>query len=98
MYRQEPRAENSGEPLWRTMALRLSCALVLLVACSLGAAAQRSPQVIRGRVTTDSGVVIPGADIIVTIAPSAETVAGKSDSTGAYRVVITNATGEYVLY
>jgi hypothetical protein len=49
-------------------------------------------------VTTDSGAVIPAADVIITVAPSAETIIGKSDSSGAYRVVIPKPTGEYLLY
>ena len=35
-------------------------------------AAQQRTHVISGRVTTDSGVVVPAADVIVTIAPTAE--------------------------
>jgi hypothetical protein len=62
------------------------------------AAAQAKHHVIRGRVTTDSGVVIAGADVIVTIAPTAETIASKSDSSGGYAVAVTNPTGEYLLY
>lgn len=73
--------------------------LALVVLCSLPASltAQES-QIIAGRITTDGGVVIPNADVIVTIAPSAETIAGKSDSIGAYRIVIPKPTGEYILY
>src|SRR5207253_2289380 len=62
------------------------------------AAAQAKHHVIQGRVTTDSGVVVVAADVIVTIAPTAETMASKTDSSGNYRVAITNTTGEYLLY
>lgn len=72
--------------------------LLLCVALPLAAARAQQPQVIQGRVTTDSGAAIPAADVIVTVAPTAETISGKSDSTGAYRVVIPKPTGEYILY
>jgi hypothetical protein len=57
-------------------------------------------QVIRGRVTSDSGVAILAADVIVTIAPSAETIVTATDPRGDYRVEIPapRATGEYLLY
>src|SRR5476649_2579125 len=74
---------------------RVLAALLLLVPA--GAFAQRA-HVIQGRVTTDSGAAIAAADIIVTVAPTAETIIGKSDSSGAYRVVIPSPTGEYLLY
>ncbi len=60
--------------------------------------AQQRVHVITGRVTTDSSAVIVGADVIVTVAPSAETIASKSDSAGRFRVTIANPTGEYLLY
>jgi len=62
------------------------------------AAAQTRSQVISGRVTTDSGTAIPAADVIVTVAPTAETFTATSDSSGAYRVAIARGTGEYILY
>lgn len=77
--------------------MRLST-LLLCAALPFGAVRAQQPHVIQGRVTTDSGVAIPAADVIVTVAPSAETISGKSDSSGAYRVVITKPTGEYILY
>ncbi|MEO7084350.1 MAG: carboxypeptidase-like regulatory domain-containing protein, partial [Gemmatimonadaceae bacterium] len=72
-------------------------AWLCLAVVSSAAGAQR-PQTIRGRVTTDSGVAIPAADIIVTVAPTTESISGKSDSTGAYRIVVPRPTGEYILY
>ncbi len=60
----------------------------------------QAAQAIRGRVTSDSGAGVPAADIIVVVAPSAESITGKSDATGAYRVPIPRgtATGEYLVY
>lgn len=72
--------------------------VLLLAAASAGATAQTKHHAIQGRVTSDSGAVIPGADVIVTIAPTAETITSKSDSAGMYHVAIPNPTGEYLLY
>lgn len=54
--------------------------------------------VVRGRVTTDSGVAIAGADAIVTMAPSAETIRTLTDSSGSYSIAIADGSGEYLLY
>ena len=40
---------------------------------------------------------LPGADVVLTIAPSAATLRTKSDSAGNYRITITNGTGEYTI-
>jgi hypothetical protein len=62
------------------------------------ASGQVRPQIIRGRVTADSTTTpVAGANVVVTVAPSAEVLTTRTDSTGAYRVVISNPTGEYVL-
>ena len=62
--------------------------------------AQGHAHSITGRVTNDSGVVIGAADVIVTIAPTTESIADKTDASGNYRVVIPadKATGEYLVY
>ena len=59
---------------------------------------QTRPQIIRGRVTADSTTApVAGANVVVTVAPTAEVLATHTDSTGGYRIVIANPTGEYVL-
>jgi hypothetical protein len=73
-------------------------ALALVAERTALATAQTKHHVIQGRVTTDSGAVIAAADVIVTIAPTAETITSKTDSSGNYRVAITNTTGEYLLH
>ena len=73
-------------------------ALALVAERTALATAQTRHHIIQGRVTTDSGAVIAAADVIVTIAPTAETITSKTDSSGNYRVAITNTTGEYLLY
>jgi hypothetical protein len=72
-------------------------ALAVLFLLPITAAAQTRTHIIQGRVTSDSGAALPAADIIVTVAPSAETILGKTDATGAYKVTIANPTGEYIL-
>jgi hypothetical protein len=72
--------------------------ILCLVVAAEPALAQQHAHVVRGRITTDSGTAIPGADVIVTIAPTTESIADKSDSLGAYRIVIPNPSGEYLLY
>lgn len=66
--------------------------------CAATVLAQQPAHVIRGRVTTDSGSIVRDADVIVTVAPTAETVSGKADAAGMFRVVIARPTGEYILY
>ncbi len=78
-----------------TRCLRALALLALLPAAAL---AQSRPHTIQGRVTSDSGgTPIANADVIVTIAPSAETVLGKSEANGSFRIAIANPTGEYIL-
>src|SRR6478735_6710386 len=74
--------------------------LLLLVATPAALLAQGRVHTITGRVTTDSGTAIPAADVIVTIAPTTESIADKTDASGAYKLVIPaeKATGEYLLY
>ena len=53
--------------------------LILLAARGSFLTAQTKRHAIQGRVTTDSGAVIAAADVIVTIAPTAETITSKTD-------------------
>ena len=74
--------------------------LLLTVLAPATLAAQGRAHSITGRVTTDSGVAVPAADVIVTIAPTTESISEKTDASGNYRVMIPadKATGEYLLY
>src|SRR5437588_6618414 len=74
---------------------RLSVLAALLFARAL--TAQTRPQVIQGRVSASTGVPVPAPNVMVTVAPTAEILSTRTDSLGAYRVVIVRATGEYVL-
>jgi len=77
-----------------------------LVVAATAARAQQPAQpvyqihrdVIRGRVTTDSGVAIVAADVAVTMAPDRTTQFAKSDSAGRYEIVFEKGTGDYLVH
>lgn len=80
------------------MRTTLAAAVAFFVALLPVLGQAQTPHVIQGRVTADSGgAPVGAADVIVTIAPSAETVLGKTDASGAYRITIARPTGEYIL-
>jgi hypothetical protein len=79
-------------------AMLIRCILLLCMAAALGAQAPARHDVVKGRVTTDSGGPVVDADVIVTMAPTREVVRGKSDSSGGYSLTLANGTGEYLLY
>ncbi|MEO6877677.1 MAG: carboxypeptidase-like regulatory domain-containing protein [Gemmatimonadaceae bacterium] len=60
--------------------------------------AQTHADVIRDRVTTDSGRVISGADVIATMAPNREIFRTTTDTGGRYQLNISAGTGDYLLY
>jgi hypothetical protein len=82
----------------RLVALALALAAAIASLSASPAGAQTRPEVIRGRVTTDSGATIAGADIIATMAPNRDIFRATSDSSGAYRLAIPNGTGDYLVY
>ena len=71
---------------------------LVLIPTGLVAQTQTRAEVIRGLVTTDSGVVIVDANVIATMAPNREIFRTSTDSAGRYRLVIANGTGDYLLY
>src|SRR5262245_27965 len=79
-------------------------AVAILIACSTLDAQQTQPtyqirrDVIRGRVTTDSGKVIVGAQVAATMAPDRMTQFGTSDSTGRFEIVFEKGTGDYLVH
>lgn len=78
-------------PFLRRVALLVAC-----VAPALGA--QSSPtDVIRGRVTDDSGTVVSAATVFVTRGPDRAFKQTTSDSAGRYRVEFENGTGDYLV-
>ena len=81
-----------------TLLRRTSLTALLTVAAAQISVAQTRTDVIRGSVRTDSGRVVVGADVYVTMAPDRITFHANSDSTGAYSVVVPNATGDYLVH
>jgi hypothetical protein len=74
---------------------RVALAFLLLSPAVVGA--QRT-DVIRGRVTTDSGAAIDNATIIVTRAPDRATFQGTADRDGRYQILVANGTGDYLVH
>lgn len=74
----------------------LALAAILLYEGPAGA--QVRAEVITGRVTTDSGAVLAGAEVIVTMAPNREIFRDTSDTAGRFRIEIANGTGDYLVY
>src|SRR5437870_9723641 len=79
------------------LTVSLIAALIAALVAAQPASAQTRPQVIQGRVTDSTGVPVFPANVVVTVAPTAEVLSTRTDSTGGYRVHIARATGEYVL-
>jgi hypothetical protein len=91
--------------------MRLAPSVAVLLAAGLAfAAAGRSEaqqpaasyqlhrDLIRGRVTTDSGAAIVAAEVAVTMAPDRNTQFAKTDSSGRYEVVFERGTGDYLVH
>ncbi|MGE5099003.1 MAG: hypothetical protein ACM3SX_03370 [Deltaproteobacteria bacterium] len=84
----------------------LACTAVGLLIAALTRTEAQQPvtsyqvhrDVIRGRVTTDSGKAISLADIAITMAPDRVTQFGKSDSAGRYEIVFERGTGDYLVH
>jgi hypothetical protein len=82
----------------KTLLRRTSLVALFTAAAARVSFAQTRTDVIRGSVKTDSGRVVAGADVYVTMAPDRITFHANSDSSGAYVVVVPNATGDYLVH
>src|SRR5215471_12931806 len=106
------RNSPQGEPYWRPVCLKktagspqppLSCQMTALFRCALilglaqAANAQGTAEVIRGRVTSDSGKPLV-ASVIVTRGPDRLVKNATTDSVGNYRVLFEEGTGDYLVY
>jgi hypothetical protein len=56
------------------------------------------PETIRGRVTNDSGRVLPAVTVIATMAPDRTFLQSVTDSTGRYEIHFDRGTGDYLIY
>lgn len=55
-------------------------------------------EIIRGQVTTDSGVPIPNADVVVTRAPDRAFKSTQTSADGRYEIVWPDGTGDYLVH
>jgi hypothetical protein len=75
---------------------RLLALLLILLPAALGA--QSRAEVIRGRVTTDSGAVVTGATVSATMAPDRLTRSTRTDAEGRYEIHFPEGRGDYLLH
>jgi hypothetical protein len=81
--------------IWSRLSPLLT-ALLLAIPATLHA--QTHTDVIRGRVTTDSGAALAAASIIVTRAPDRASFQGTADAQGNYQILIPGGTGDYLVH
>ena len=72
--------------------------LIIAILWAVPCAAQTHHDTIRGTVTTDSGKVLPAADIIITMAPDRLSRATTTDSAGRYSMEFASGTGDYLVH
>ena len=75
--------------------------VAFLAACVLtseSSQAQAKVDLIRGRVSGNSGKAIPGAIILATRAPDRAVFSARSDSAGMFTVHVVEGTGDYLVY
>src|SRR5215217_4658968 len=78
--------------------MKNSIAALLALALASSAAAQSTADVVRGRVTSDSGKTIIGATVVVTRGPDRLSQNTTTDSAGNYSVRFDPGTGDYLVY
>lgn len=79
--------------------LGMLCIFSLLSAAVLPVTARsQNADTLRGRVTTDSGAAIAGAEVIATRAPDRAFKSTVTDKNGNYEIVFENGTGDYLLH
>ncbi len=72
-------------------------ALLLMAALPAASTAQVT-DTLRGRVTTDSGAAIVGAEVVATRAPDRAFKSDTTDAAGNYQIVFEQGTGDYLLH
>src|SRR5260221_1510356 len=77
---------------------RSRAAALLLLLAGTSVHAQNVPEVIRGKITADSGRVVSTATIMVTRGPDRLTQQTTTDSAGRYLVRFEQGTGDYLVY
>jgi hypothetical protein len=75
------------------------CGLALFVAgAAPSLAPAQTPDTLRGRVTTDSGAVIAGAEVVATRAPDRAFKSALTDASGNYQIIFGEGTGDYLVH
>lgn len=77
---------------------RSPTAALLLLVVSSSLSAQSVPEIIRGKVTDDSGRVVSAATVMVTRGPDRLTQQTTTDSAGRYQTRFEQGTGDYLVY
>ncbi|HEY4305335.1 MAG TPA: carboxypeptidase-like regulatory domain-containing protein [Gemmatimonadaceae bacterium] len=55
-------------------------------------------EIVQGRATRDGVIPVPAADVVITMAPDRKTFQTRSDSTGRFRAVVAEGTGDYLVH
>lgn len=71
---------------------------VLLLSALPATSAAQVTDTIRGRVTTDSGAAIVGAEVVATRAPDRAFKSDTTDAAGKYQIIFEQGTGDYLLH
>lgn len=83
-------------------AIRGLLVLFLFLAAVSPLSAQQQPtshtDILRGRVVSDSGMAVSGADVVATMAPDRRELATRTDSAGRFELRVLNGSGDYLLH
>jgi hypothetical protein len=83
----------------RTPIVNFCWVVVPLVALAIPSLSRaQAADTIRGRVTTDSGAAIAGAEVVATRAPDRAFKSALTDASGNYQIVFEQGTGDYLLH
>lgn len=74
------------------------CVTLLFPVASLAAQQPTRPDTLTGRLTTDSAVALPDAEIIVTRGPDRTVFRTRTDTDGRWRIIADPGTGDYLVY
>ena len=91
-----PRSDNASMTT-RIQTRPWLLALLLLAAFPATSTAQVT-DTLRGRVTTDSGAAIVGAEVVATRAPDRAFKSDSTDAAGNYQIIFAQGTGDYLLH
>lgn len=76
----------------------VSIAAIVCFLLPMSSDAQVRAETVSGLITTDSGVAIVGAAVVITMAPDRQIFRAATDSFGKYRIQIPDGTGDYLVH